>query len=180
MLQQVIGKVLGHLDGKGGDEDPFVVLDTLGDLVQEIVDLILRRAHLDLRVYKAGGPDDLLDYLLGTLELVWSGRGRDEDHLPRFEQELLPVQRPIVQRARQPEAELDERGLARADAHQGGASNSRCRRCTPAPASSPSRTSSAGASGKPRGPCPRAPAPHSAPRAPSRCSLWRPRACLRR
>ena len=62
---------------------------------------------------QAGGADDLLDHLLGVLLLVGPGRGRDEDDAVDVLVELLEVQRPVVQRARQAEAVLDQRLLAR-------------------------------------------------------------------
>ena len=58
------------------------------------------------------------DQLLGddgrVAQLVRAGRRRDEDRLPDPLQELVEAQRPVVERRRQPEAEVDERLLARA------------------------------------------------------------------
>ena len=41
VLEQVVREVLGHLYGKGRDEYTLAVLDALGDLVEEVVDLVL-------------------------------------------------------------------------------------------------------------------------------------------
>ncbi len=83
------------------------------DLVDQVVDLALRRLDDDLRVDQTGGADHLLDELAaGVAELV-GPRGRREVHrLPDPIGELLPGQRPVVDRGRQPEAELDQVALA--------------------------------------------------------------------
>jgi hypothetical protein len=76
------------------------VLDALGNLVEEVVDLVLCGTHLDLGVDEAGRANDLLHNLARVLELVRPWRRRDEDHLVCLEQELVPHQRTIVQCAR--------------------------------------------------------------------------------
>ena len=64
---------------------------------------------------RPGRPDDLLDHHAARLlELAVAGRRRDVDALRRARLPLLEAQRPVVERRRQPEAELDERLLARA------------------------------------------------------------------
>ena len=83
------------------------------DLLEQVVDLALRRLDDDLRVDEAGGADDLLDDAVGDAHLVAPGRGREVDLLADAALELVPPQRPVVERARQPEAVLDERALAR-------------------------------------------------------------------
>ena len=71
------------------------------------------RGDLDLRVQQPGGPDHLLDDLAaGLLQLVRPGRGRDVDHLLDPRLPFLEPQRPVVQRAGQAEAVLDQRHLA--------------------------------------------------------------------
>ena len=47
------------------------------------------------------------------LQLEVARRGRNVDHLRRERHELVELQRPVVERRRQPEAVLDERELAR-------------------------------------------------------------------
>jgi hypothetical protein len=59
------------------------------------------------------GPHQLLDDLPGVLLLVGGRRGRDEHHLAHLGLELLELQRPVVERARQPEAVFDQHRLAR-------------------------------------------------------------------
>ena len=71
-------------------------------------------AQLDLGVDDAGRPDQLLGDDLRVAQLVRPGRGRDEHELRHLVEELVEAQRPVVERRRQPEAEVDERLLARA------------------------------------------------------------------
>ncbi len=75
--------------------------------------LPLRRVYEDLRIDKARRPDDLLDHFAaGPLQLVLARRGRNEDDLVPHRLEFLEAQRPIIQRAGQPEAMLHQRLLA--------------------------------------------------------------------
>ena len=80
-LVQVVGQVLGHLLGQRRDDDPLAPLDAAADVLDEVVDLALGRPDADRRVDDAGRPDELLDDLLGALELVRAGRGAHEDDL---------------------------------------------------------------------------------------------------
>jgi hypothetical protein len=63
VLQQVVGEILGHLLGERGDQYPLVLLGPQPDLVDEVVDLALRRPDHHLRVDQPGRPDHLLDHL---------------------------------------------------------------------------------------------------------------------
>ena len=58
------------------------------------------------------GPDELLDDRLAALELVRAGRRAHVDGLIDRRLELLERQRPVVERRRQPEPEVDEDLLA--------------------------------------------------------------------
>ena len=69
---------------------------------------------VDLGVDEAGRADDLLDDVLGRAPLEVARRGRDEDQLADPLEELGQLQRPVVERRRQPEAGVDQRQLARA------------------------------------------------------------------
>ena len=71
VLEEVVGEVLGHPLGQGGDQDALAALGPLADLAHQVVDLAGGRLQDDLRVDQAGGPDDLLDDVaLGLAELV--------------------------------------------------------------------------------------------------------------
>ena len=67
----------------------------------------------DLRVDDARRPDQLLDDALAALELVRAGRRAHVDRLVDGRLELLERERPVVERRRQPEAEIDQDLLAR-------------------------------------------------------------------
>ncbi|CAM5515778.1 hypothetical protein SCYAM73S_08673 [Streptomyces cyaneofuscatus] len=111
-LQEVVGEVLRHLLGEGGDQDPLVALGALADLVHQVVDLALGGFDDDLGVDQAGGADDLLDEAVSARELVLPRGGGEVDRLVDPLQELLPLQRAVVHRGRQPEAVVDEGPLA--------------------------------------------------------------------
>ena len=112
-LEEVVGEVLRHLLRERGDKHPLVALGPLADLVHEVVDLALRGLHHDLRVDQPGRPDDLLDRARAAAELVRTRRRREVDGLADPVDELLPAQRSVVHRRRQPEPVLDQRPLAR-------------------------------------------------------------------
>ncbi|CAM5239714.1 hypothetical protein SANTM175S_09629 [Streptomyces antimycoticus] len=107
-LEHVVGQVLGHLLGEGGDQDALVLLGAGADLMDEIVDLALGRLDDDLGVDQAGRADDLLHEAIAPGELE-RARGRGEiDRLADALQELLPLQRAVVERGGKPEAVLDQ------------------------------------------------------------------------
>ena len=111
-LAQVVGEVLGHPLGERRDEDPLAALHPLADPLHEVVDLALGRADRDGRVDDAGGPDQLLDDPLAPLQLVGPGRGAHVDRLVDGGLELLERERPVVERRREPEPEVDQDLLA--------------------------------------------------------------------
>jgi hypothetical protein len=76
-----VGQILRHFDGQGGDQHPLLTLDAQVDLPNQVVDLPLHRAHLQLRIQKAGGADQLLHNLAGALLLVLTRGGGNIDHL---------------------------------------------------------------------------------------------------
>ncbi len=84
------------------------------DLVQQVVDLVLRRAQLDLGIDDPGRADQLLGDRVRVPELERARRRGHEHHLRHLLQELVEAQRPVVERRGQAEAEVDERLLARA------------------------------------------------------------------
>ena len=114
VLEQVRGQVLGHLLGQGGDQNPLLHLGPALDLVHQVVDLVARLAHLDLGVDDPGRADDLLHGASGLGLLEGSGGSGDHHQLLDALEELVELQRPVVDRRRQPEAVVDQRLLARA------------------------------------------------------------------
>ncbi len=71
-------------------------------------------ANFDLGIDKPGGTDQLLDHQpIGLLELVVAGGRRNIYRLIDQPLPFLEVQRPVVERGREPEAELDQSPLAR-------------------------------------------------------------------
>ena len=114
-LLVVLGEVLGHPLGERGDQHALLALGAQADLVQQVVDLLARGAHLDGRIHEPGGPDHLLDQrVAGQLQLVSTRRRRDVDGLADKPAELVERQRPVVEGRRQPEAVFHQRFLARA------------------------------------------------------------------
>ena len=86
----------------------------LADLFQEIVDLSSNRPDLQHRIDEPGRADDLLDDDASRfLQLVGTGRGRHEDDLVGARLPFLKVERPVVERRRQPEAVGNQHFLSR-------------------------------------------------------------------
>jgi hypothetical protein len=74
------------------------------DLVQQVVDLSLHRAHLDDGVEQSGRANHLLDHhALGQLQLEFARRRRHVDQPRREREELVEHQRSVVERTRQAE-----------------------------------------------------------------------------
>lgn len=61
-FQQIVGQVLGHLLGQSGDQRALVLGHTGLDLGEQIVDLPLDRAYVDLRVQADRLADNLFDH----------------------------------------------------------------------------------------------------------------------
>ena len=111
----IFGEILGHALGQGGDQHCLTAVGAEADLLEQIVHLGGRRAHLDARVEQPGRADDLLHHLAaGLLQLVGAGGGGDIDHLVDAGDELVEAQGAVVQRRRQAEAVVDQGLLARA------------------------------------------------------------------
>ena len=84
------------------------------DLAEQVVDLVPRRAQLDVGVDDARRPDQLLGDPRRVAQLVRARRRRHEDELRHLAEELVEAERPVVERRGEAEAEVDERLLARA------------------------------------------------------------------
>ena len=113
-LEQVVREILRHLLRQRRDERALSDCLTLADLPEEVVDLVPRRAKIDARVDDARRADELLRHAGRVTLLVRPGRRRDEDHLWHLREELVETERPVVERRRKPEPEVDQRLLARA------------------------------------------------------------------
>ncbi|CRK52076.1 hypothetical protein RHCRD62_30740 [Rhodococcus sp. RD6.2] len=112
-FEEVVREVLGHLLGQCGDEDTFVALGALPDLVNQVVDLPLRRLHHDLGVDEPGRANHLFDELTTCpAQLVRAGCRGQVHRLPDPIRELLPGERPVVGGRREAEAVLDEVAFA--------------------------------------------------------------------
>ncbi len=100
-LRVVLGEVLRHALGQGGDEHALSERDPLSDHPEQVVDLPVDGAHLDLRIGEPGRADELLDHVLARLrELVLARRGGDEERSVHVPLELLELQRAVVEGAR--------------------------------------------------------------------------------
>ena len=110
---QVVRQVLGHLLGQGRDQSALAALDPTADLLEQVVDLALGRADGDLWVDDASRPDELLDVPLAALQFIRPRRRAHVDRLVDRRLELLERERPVVERRRQPEPEVDQDLLAR-------------------------------------------------------------------
>ena len=109
---EIIGQILRHFHRQRRDQCPFVALDTLADLPQQIFDLPFHRTHDDQRVQQPGGPDHLLGYPAGMLAFIVARCSRNEDLLVDFLFKFFKAQRPVVKCRRQTESVFDQRLFA--------------------------------------------------------------------
>ncbi|MBV6417344.1 MAG: hypothetical protein CMLOHMNK_02006 [Steroidobacteraceae bacterium] len=113
VLVQVFREVLRHALGERRDQHALVALHAQVDFGQHVIDLRPHRANLDFRIDEPGGTHHLLDRLRRMPLLVRPRRRGHEDHLRRDRLPFLELERPVVERRRQPEAVFDQRFLAR-------------------------------------------------------------------
>src|SRR5690606_19649869 len=119
---EVIGQILGHPLRERGDQNALAGVYAHANLLEQVVDLVLRRPHLDLRIGNACRSDDLLDEdTARLLHLVVAWTGAYEEDLVVLGLELLELHGPVVQRRRQPKAVFDDCELPRAAANVHGA-----------------------------------------------------------
>ncbi|MNM65456.1 hypothetical protein D3C81_769030 [compost metagenome] len=114
VLGQELGQLLGHALGQRGHQHTLADLHARVDFRQQVVHLRGRRTHDDGRVDQPGRAHHLLHHLPGMLLLELRRCRRDKHYLAHLALELVELERPVVQRRRQAEAVLDQRGLARA------------------------------------------------------------------
>jgi len=111
-LEEIVRQVFGHLLRQRRDQHALSDLLATPDLVQQIVDLVVRRAQLNLRIDDTGRPDQLLGHARGMAPLERPRRRRDEHELRHLLEELVEAKRPVVERRRQPEPVIHECLLA--------------------------------------------------------------------
>ena len=113
LLVQVVGQILGHALGQGGDQGAVAGGGDLADLVEQVVDLHDDRADLDRRVDQPGGADHLLgEHAAGLVDLPGGGGGRDEHRLRPHGVPFLELERAVVHAGGQAEAVFGEGELA--------------------------------------------------------------------
>ena len=113
-LPEVIRQVFRHTFGERRHQGTLALGHPPADLLQEVIDLPLRRSHLHPGVHQPGRADDLLHHLFGVLQFVGAGRGRETDDLADTLLKFLKGQGTVVQRRGQAKAVLDQCLLARA------------------------------------------------------------------
>src|SRR5438094_899991 len=89
-------------------------VSSIAAFIELVIELTVRRTALDLGIDESRRPDDLFDGPRRMLDLVRTGRRRDEDRLVETRLELVEGEWTVVERAWQSEAVLDEDLLARA------------------------------------------------------------------
>lgn len=99
-IEQMVGQVLRHALGERRHQHALVFGNARVDFIDEVVDLTVHGAHVDLGVEQAGGADDLLHVVLAHAELVVAGRGAHIDELRDARLELVKTQGPVIQRGR--------------------------------------------------------------------------------
>ena len=120
-IDKVGRQFLGHTLGEGGHQHALALADGLLNLIQQVIHLTHGGPHLHHRIQQSRGTYHLLHhYAFGLAQLIVGRRSADIDGLPCEGIKLVVGQRPVVQRRRQPEAILHQRGLAAAVATEHG------------------------------------------------------------
>ena len=110
---EVFRKFLGHAFGDGRHEHLVVVFHALVDLLQQVVDLVGRNAHLERRVDQPRGADQLLDdHAFALHQFVVGGRGAHVDRRALQLLELGEGHRTVVLGRRETESVFHEVFLA--------------------------------------------------------------------
>ena len=106
---QVLVHLLRHSLGEGSDQHTFFAFHTLTNLLHEVIDLVIQRTHLYLRVKQARRADKLVnDDTLGATQFVVCWGGGYIHRLPCLLLKLLKGQRAVVARSGQAETILHE------------------------------------------------------------------------
>ncbi len=114
LIEQVIGKIFGHLLRKGGYKHALIFCGSLFRLVDDVVNLRKRRTHNNLRIQKSCRTNDLLDGRLAHPFFVVAGRGADVDELRHTILKFVEAKRAVIERRRKAETVFGKCNLARA------------------------------------------------------------------
>ena len=115
VLEQEGGEFFGHALGEGGDQRALVALQAEADFLHQVVNGIVRVAHLYLGVQQPRGADHLFDHdTFALVEFVVGWRSTDINGLGRHLAKLIKGQRAVVQGSGQAEAVVHKSRLARA------------------------------------------------------------------
>ena len=113
ILQQVVGELLGHAFGEGGDKHTLLAFHAQLYLFHEVIYLVGKRAYLDYRVKESCRTYYLFHYnALALVELIVGWGGGDVYCLRCELFELLELERAVVECGRQAESELNKVLLA--------------------------------------------------------------------
>src|ERR1017187_6858274 len=114
-LAVVLGQVLGHALGQGGDQHPLILLRATANLVQQVVNLSLHRTHFHLGIDEASRANDLLHHYARRLgQFVRAGCRGNIHSLVYAMLEFLKRKGTIVERAGKAESVFDQVLFARA------------------------------------------------------------------
>ncbi len=111
---EIVGELLGHALGERRDQHALAFVHPQANLTEHVVHLAAGRPHLDERVHQPGGPHHLLHHLIRVLAFIVCRGGGDKHGLPHLALEFGKLERPVVQRRRQPKAVVHQGLLARA------------------------------------------------------------------
>lgn len=118
---EIFGELLGHAFGDGRDEYLVVVAYPLVDLLQQVIDLVVRDPHFEWRINQSCRPDQLFDDHSFALHQFVVGRcGAHVDRGADQLFELLEAERPVVFGCGKTEPVLHEVLLAGAVAAEHG------------------------------------------------------------
>src|SRR2546427_1473551 len=110
---EIFGEVLRHAFGERRDQDALDLLGASVNLLEQVIDLALHRAHLDFRIDQARGANHLLyDDAGRARQFVGTGSGGHIDHLIGAMLELLEIERAIIQSGGHAKTEVDQSLLA--------------------------------------------------------------------
>ena len=111
VVAQIIGELLGHAFGQGGDQNPLVFHHPNTDFLEHIVHLVDGGSHLDHGVNQAGGAHHLLHHIAGVGFFIVGWRGRDKHQLAHAFFKFVQLQGSVVQGAGQSETIFHKSGF---------------------------------------------------------------------